>query len=91
MPRAITTTLSYYFYAAQKVDQLKPGQLAIQNSPRKLLLEYQPQTLQVLVEAVSLEDGALRGNWGERIYRVVFQVVDSAAEGACEFRFRPQE
>lgn len=83
------SNLRYYFYAAGQVEQPQPGLLSIDCKPRRLLFEYEPSGMAVRWEAVPVADETLRSNWGERIYRIVFDCLETRASGAVQFRFRP--
>lgn len=76
------------FYAALPVEKVQPGRLAINSKPRRLIIEYAPETLEVSVETVPLEDANLRGNWGPRLYRMLFELKSPGIAGSYEFRFR---
>jgi hypothetical protein len=83
--------LEYAFYALSRVEEVRPGRLAIRCSSRSLLVDYNPETLKVRVETVPIEDMTLNHNWGARVYRIVFEVASPSAAGRCEFRFRAAE
>jgi len=78
------------FYAALPVEKVQPGRLAINSKPRRLIIEYAPETLDVSVETVPLEDANLRGNWGPRLYRMLFELKNPGIAGSYEFRFRAE-
>ncbi len=84
---ARSSLLQVPLYAAQPVEKLGPGRLAISTRPRRLILEYGPERLNVSIETVSLEDSELRSNWGQKLYRILFELKDSGAAGSYHFRF----
>jgi hypothetical protein len=77
-------------FTALPVEKVRPGRLAIDCRPRRLMLDYAPVTLEVSIEAVPLEDANLRGNWGARLYRILFELKNSGSAGSYEFRFRAE-
>ncbi len=83
---ARSSLLQVLFYAAQPVEKLSPGRLAISTRPRRLILEYTPDLLHVSIETVPLEDSELRSNWGQKLYRILFELKDSGAAGSYHFR-----
>ncbi len=87
---AKTSLLQIPFYAAQPVAQVKPGRLAISCKPRRLLVDYSPELLNVSIETVPLEDSNLRSNWGRNLYRILFELKNSGISGVYEFRFRAE-
>jgi len=87
---AKSSVLQVPFYAAQPVEKVRTGRLAIDCKPRRLIVDYSPETLEVSVEAVPLEDSILRSNWGQRLYRILFALKNSGATGTCEFRFHAE-
>jgi hypothetical protein len=78
------------FYAAFPVEKVRPGRLAIDCKPRRLIIDYSTETLEVSVEIVPLEDANLRGNWGPRLYRILFELKNPGSAGGYEFRFRAE-
>ncbi len=78
------------FYAAQPVEQVKPGRLAISCKPRRLLMDYSPELLNVTIETVPLGDSNLRSNWGRNLYRILFELKNSGISGGYEFRFHAE-
>ncbi|MBE3071714.1 MAG: heparinase II/III family protein, partial [Acidobacteria bacterium] len=87
---ASSSVLQVPFYAAQSVQQVRPGRLAIDCKPRRLIVEYSPETFEVAIQAVPLEDSILRRNWGSALYRIVFELRSPATTGSYEFRFRAE-
>ena len=82
------SNMRYFFYAAARVEQLQPGRLAVLVGQRRLLFEYDPPGMTVRCEPVTVADETLRGNWGDRLDRIVFEYQESRASGAVQFRFR---
>jgi hypothetical protein len=79
------------FFAAQAVERLAPGRLAIACSPRRLIMEYPPEVLEASIEEVPLADSILRANWGAKLSRILFQLRQPSAGGHYEFRFRAEQ
>jgi hypothetical protein len=82
------SNMRYFFYAAAPVEQLQPGRLAVLGRQRRLIFEYDPPGLAVRWEPVTVADETLRRNWGDRLYRIVFEYQENRASGAIQFRFR---
>ncbi len=82
-------TVRVHLFSALPVEKVRPGRLAVGTTPRRLRLDYSPETLAVSIETVPLEDANLRGNWGAQLYRIVFELKDAAA-GTYGFRFQAE-
>jgi hypothetical protein len=78
------------FYAARPVEKLSPGRLAVACRPRRLILEYSPETIEVSIRTVPLEDANLRANWGPQLYRILFELKNSGTSGSYEFCFHSE-
>ena len=83
--------LSVPFYAARPAERLGPGRLAVNCTPRRLIVEYPAETLDVSVEEVALADPILRANWGPTLSRILFRLTKANTAGRYEFRLRAEE
>ena len=88
---ARSSVLELPFYAAQPVQTIGPGRLAVQCKLRRLIVEYSPETIEVSVAPVPLQDPILRANWGQRLYRILFSLKSAGTTGRYEFRFRAEQ
>jgi len=77
-------------YAVYEVEQLGPGLLAIGCSPRRLLVRYDPATVQVTIETVELTDNRLRGSWGDRLQRITCTYRQEGKQGSYRLVFEPE-
>jgi hypothetical protein len=85
------SVLRVSLYAARPVERLAPGRLAIACAPRRLILEYSPETLRASIDEVPLADPILRANWGEKLFRIALELKEAGAVGRYEFRFHASE
>jgi hypothetical protein len=74
-------------YAALPAKQIAPGRLSIQCRPRPLLLDYDVDKIKATIDAVPIEDDKLRDGWGDRLYRMAFELDNTEPAGRYEFRF----
>jgi hypothetical protein len=82
------SNLRYFFHSQGQVKKLQPGLLSIDCTPRRLLFEYDPPDMAVRLEILPLKDEILRNNWGDRLYRIVFDYQETRVSGTVQFRFR---
>jgi hypothetical protein len=75
----------FTFMTPLPVEQGAPGELNLAG-PGGVRLHYDARSLSSATEAIPLNDGRLRGAWGERLYRVVLRAQNPPAEGAWLFR-----
>ena len=77
-----------HFYAARSATLLAPGCVAIAGSPRRLLMEFDPAVLTLVIETTPVTDPWLVRNWGDTLHRLVFttRTRDGHADYALRFR-----
>jgi hypothetical protein len=46
--------------------------------------------LDVSIETVALQDSNLQSNWGQKLYRILFELKNSGTAGSYEFRLRAE-
>lgn len=49
-------------------------------------LEYDPATVRVSIETMTIDDPRLKGTWGDLLYRIVFEFVQPGSSGSVTYR-----
>ncbi len=71
-----------------RVDTEKPGELRLMLSTAKSVrVRYDASVLKPAVEEIPIEDGRLRGTWGDRLYRILLRADRPGAAGKWTLLF----
>jgi hypothetical protein len=83
---AAPATLALHLLLADPVEE-GPGWLRCRTPTRPLTIAYDPALFAARIEPLAIDDRRLGPVWGERIYRVILDVIDPTAQGTWSATF----